>query len=166
MKTSVAVFNTHQRAIDTLILLKENKFPLSKVSLMGKADIVDDKISVRSNELLIASPALAGGIIGTTLGLLSGIGLFVIPGLGFLFGAGAVVGAVGGFDLGIVTGGIGSLLLQLGFGNDYAVKYEEMLKGGKFMMMIEGTDEEIKRAKTIIGNKHISYDVHEYKQVA
>ncbi|MBL7892943.1 MAG: hypothetical protein JNL63_09960 [Bacteroidia bacterium] len=166
MKTSIAVFNSHQEAVSSIILLNENRFPLKKVSLMGKAEIIDDKIHVRSNEPLIETPVIAGSILGTTIGLLSGIGLFAIPGLGFLFGAGAVIGAICGFDLGLVTGGLGTLLLQMGIKNEYAVKYDEYVKDGKFLLMINGTNEEIEMAKRIMGKRHIGYDVHDYKQVA
>lgn len=164
MKTSIAVFNSHQKAIDSIVLLKENNFPLKKVSLIGKAEIVDDKIHVRSSEPIIDSPAIAGTILGTTIGLLTGIGLFAIPGLGFLFGAGAIIGAIGGFDLGLVAGGVGTILLQLGVKNDYAIKYNEQIKNGKFLLIVNGTEEEIDQAKTILKDVHISYDVHENKK--
>lgn len=165
MKTSIAVFNSHKKAIDAIVSLKENDFPLKKVSIIGKAEIVDNKIEVRSNDLLIDTPAIAGTILGTVLGLLTGIGLFAIPGFGFLFGAGAIIGTIGGFDLGIIAGGMGTLLLQLGIKNEYAVKYNEYLKDGKFILIVNGTSEEIENAKKIIGHDHINYHVHEYRQL-
>ena len=165
MKTSIAVFDSHDKAIASVVLLKEHDFPLSKVSLMGQADLVDDKIHIRSNEKIINTPVIAGSILGTTIGLLTGVGLFAIPGFGFLFGAGAIVGAIGGFDLGLITGGIGTLLLQAGIEDEYAVEYNEHIKDGKFLLMVNGTEEEINTAKKIIGEEHIKFHVHQHGNV-
>lgn len=165
MKTSIAVFDSHDKAIASIILLKEHDFPLTQVSLIGQAELVDDKIHIRSNEKIINTPVIAGSIIGTTVGLLTGIGLFAIPGFGFLFGAGAIVGAIGGFDLGLITGGIGTLLLQIGIENEYAVEYDEHIKSGKFLLMINGTQEEIDLAKKIIGEDHVRFSIHQHKHI-
>ena len=45
--------------------------------------------------------------------MLTGLGLFAIPGFGVLFGAGAVIGAFAGFDAGIIAGGLSTILVEL-----------------------------------------------------
>lgn len=161
MKTSVAVFASHHDAVSSIVALKKHDFPLSKVSLVGQAELVDEKIQVQSNDKLINTPVIAGTVLGTTIGLLTGVGLFAIPGFGLLFGAGAVVGALGGFELGVATGGFVTLLLQMGIHEDYAVVYDEHIKDGKFLLMIDGSNEEIDLARKIIGEEHIEYNIHE-----
>lgn len=161
MKTSIAVFNSHDEALASVVLLKEHHFPLGLVSIVGKADLIDDKIHLpKSHDALINTPVIAGTVLGTTIGLLTGIGLFAIPGLGFLYGAGAIVGALGGFDLGLVAGGAGTLMLQAGIEQEHAEVYNEHIREGKFLLLIDGTQEEIDRAKEIVGDGHISYNVH------
>ena len=154
MKSSIAIYNSHDEAIHALNLLKNYKFSLEKVSIIGKAEIIDDKIHLSSNTPIIASPLIAGSAIGATLGLLVGISVISVPGLGFLFGAGAVVGALGGLDLGIIAGGIGSILVSLGIKEDYAIKYEEHIKSGKYLIFIDGSDEDIRKAKRILDSEY------------
>jgi uncharacterized membrane protein len=164
MKTSIAIFDSHQHAVESLIKLKEHQFPMKHVSLVGKAEITEDKIHVRSNNALMAAPVVGGTVVGTTLGLLSGISLFAVPGFGFLLGAGAIVGALAGFNIGLVTGGIGSLMMQMGIDKDYAVKYHEMIEDGKFLLFIDGTQEQVEQARKIIGEQHSGYAIHKAMQ--
>ncbi len=160
MKASVAVYNSHDDAIHALTELKENGINMKNVSVVGQASIEDDHIKLRSNAPLIASPLLAGSVLGTTLGLLTGIGIFTIPGLGVIFGAGALIGTLGGFEVGAIAGGFASMLLALGIHNDYAVKYEEHIKNGKFLVILKGTEEEIEKASEILDHEHAEYLEH------
>ena len=53
-----------------------------------------------------------GVMIGSILGVLTGVGLFAIPGMGFLYGAGILYGGFVGFETGIVGGELLLFLLQ------------------------------------------------------
>lgn len=150
MKSQVAVYDSHEKAINAIKVLDEYNFPMNKVSLLGKADMIDNHIHVKSLEDAKDAPALLGAGAGTIVGLLTGIGAFAIPGFGFLYGAGAVLGAIGGFDLGIIAGGIGTLLATIGIKKDKVVKLNEHLKAGKYLVMVQGTDEDIKQAEHIL----------------
>ena len=159
MKKSIALFSSHDEALEGLEALKSAGINMKHVSLIGKADIIDDKIQVKSNKGLIAAPTVAGTVIGATIGALTGIGLFAIPGLGVLFGAGAVIGAFAGFDVGIVAGGLSSILIEWGVKEEH-IKYEEHIKAGGFLMFIDGLEEEINRAESIIEGKHMGIAIH------
>ncbi len=150
MKSQVAVYDSHEKALQAIKVLSEHNFPMEKVSLMGKAEVIDDHIHVKSLEDVKDAPALLGAGAGTIVGLLTGVGAFAIPGFGFLYGAGAVLGAIGGFDLGIIAGGIGTLLATIGIKKDKVVKVHEHLKAGKFLVMVQGTSEDIKKAEQIL----------------
>jgi len=150
MKSQVAVYDSHEKAINALKVLNDNNFPMNKVSMLGKAEVIDDHIHVKSLEGMKNAPALLGAGAGTILGLLTGVGAFAIPGFGFLYGAGAVLGALGGFDIGIITGGIGSLLATIGIKKDKVVKCNEHLKAGKYLIAVQGTPEEVKTAENIL----------------
>jgi hypothetical protein len=69
-------------------------------------------------------PAITGAILGPILGILTGVKLFAIPGLGFLFGIGAVLGALAGFSLGIVGGGVITLIAILAIKSSAVLKYK------------------------------------------
>lgn len=154
MKKSIAIFSSHEEALEGLEALKSAGINMKHVSLIGKADIIDDKVHVKSNKALIAAPTVAGTVIGTTVGVLTGIGLFAIPGLGVLFGAGAVIGAFAGFDAGIIAGGLTTVLVELGI-KEENIKYEEHIKEGSFLMFIDGPEQEFDRAEAVIEGKHL-----------
>ena len=153
MKKSIAVFHSHDEAIHALGELKEKGVDMNKISLIGRAEIVDDKINIRSNKPLIAAPIAVGTVLGTTIGLMTGIGLFAVPGLGVLFGAGAIVGALGGFEVGVAAGGLTTILVELGVKEDH-ITYEEHIKDGSFLMFIDGTEEEIAHVESLLHGRH------------
>jgi hypothetical protein len=150
MKAQVAVYDSHQKALEAIKVLSDHNFPMDKVSLLGKADVIGNHIHVKSMEDIKDAPALLGAGAGTIVGLLTGVGAFAIPGFGFLYGAGAVLGAIGGFDLGIIAGGIGTLLATIGIKKDKVVKVHEHLDAGKFLVIVQGTSEDIENAKRIL----------------
>ncbi|MEW5674802.1 hypothetical protein ABGT15_00630 [Flavobacterium enshiense] len=136
--------------MDAIKVLNDHDFPMKNVSLIGTAEVIDDHIHVRTSDVVQKAPAVIGMGAGTVIGLLSGIGVFAIPGFGFLYGAGALVGAIAGFDLGIVTGGLISFFSYLGIKEDEVVQYEEHLKEGKFIVVVNGSLEEVERAEHIL----------------
>lgn len=150
MKSKIAIYDTHEKAVEAIKVLNGENFPMSNVSLLGSAEIIEDHIHVKSMEGIKKAPAIIGMGAGTVIGLLSGIGIFTIPGFGFLYGAGALVGAFAGFDLGIVTGGLVSFFSFIGIKEDNVVKCEEHLKQGKFIVVVNGTLEEIEKAEHIL----------------
>lgn len=159
MKKSIAIFSSHDEAHEGLEALKAAGIHMAGISVIGKADVENDQIRVKSNRALIAAPTVAGTVIGTTIGVLTGIGIFAIPGLGLLFGAGAVIGAFAGFDAGIIAGGLTTILVELGVKKDNEI-YEKHLKEGNFLMFIDGTDEEIENAENILDGKHLGITKH------
>jgi hypothetical protein len=150
MKSQIAIYNTHEKAVDAIKLLSHQDFPMENVSLLGKAEVIEDHIHIKSLDTIKKAPALIGMGAGTVLGLLSGIGVFAIPGFGFLYGAGALVGIIAGLDLGLIAGGAISLLTFTGIKQEEVVKCEEHLKEGKFMVIVNGASEEIEKAKHIL----------------
>jgi uncharacterized membrane protein len=161
MKTSIAVYNSHEDAIYALKELDDCNFPMNIVSIIGQAEITDDKIHLKSNNSLIAAtPLITGSTIGTVLGLLVGVGTIAIPGLGVLFGAGAIIGAFGGFELGSIAGGLGSILLTLGLKDHDVIKYEQHIKDGKYLLYINGSELEIETAQHILNHEHAEINIH------
>lgn len=159
MKKSISIFDSHDQAVKALEELRESGVNMSKISLVGQAEVVDDHVHVKSNKALVAAPVAVGSVLGTTLGVLTGVGLFAIPGLGILFGAGAIVGALAGFQVGVVTGGLTTILVDLGVKEDH-VEYEQHLKEGRFLLFYDGSDEEIDHVERIIEGKHLGVARH------
>lgn len=150
MKSQIAVYDTHEKAVNAIKQLGAENFSMANVSLMGKAEIIEDHIHIKSHDTLTKTPAIVGMGAGTLIGLLSDVGVFAIPGFGFLYGAGALVGIIAGVDLGIVAGGFVSLLSSIGMNEETIDKVNEHANDGKFIVIVKGSIEEIDKAKHIL----------------
>lgn len=151
MITAVGVYETHAQAVQALHELKQANFPARQLSILGKADVKDPHSEADEDEMSDrAGKGVGLGILaGSTLGVLTGVGVFAIPGLGFLFGAGALVGAIAGLDLGLIGGGIAGAL-AIGLHREHYEKYDKYLKEGKFLVVVHGSAKEIEHAKDIL----------------
>lgn len=114
MEQTVGVYLSHQHALKAVEVLIEHGFHKENVSIIGQAELIDDNLLISSGELIQGTEIGIGAAAGATLGILTGIGVFAIPGLGFIFGAGALLGAIAGFDFGIIAGGLVAFLTSLG----------------------------------------------------
>ena len=150
MAVEVAVFSSHQKAVDALKALKEAGIPLKDISLLSKPNENNEDLTLENLTEPENVPLLVGAGAGTLVGLLTGLGAFAIPGFGFLYGAGAIIGAIAGFDLGVLTGGVVTLLATAGMDEDTAKKAEEHLHAGKFLIVVKGPMDEIKKAKDVL----------------
>lgn len=106
-KSVVGVFSDHHQAVEAAKSLIDQKFSKEDISIVGRMEDVkgDVHLPVVSN-MKHAKPVAIGSAVGAVTGILTGIGIFAVPGLGFLYGAGALVGAIAGFDFGLITGGL------------------------------------------------------------
>ena len=150
MNKTVGVYDTHEKAIEAVEELKRAGYPVQQVSLIGEAVIIDDLMHVRKNRWIKNVPAIIGAIAGPILGLLAGVKLFAIPGLGFLFGIGAALGALAGFSLGIACGGAISLIAILVIRSRTVLKYREHFEEKGFKVIAHGNDKEVNKAKEIL----------------
>ncbi len=164
MKSALGVYDSHDKAVQAVIELKEAGFPVKQLSIIGKAEteVVDDQLHVTPKDPIKVAGVGAGTAVGATLGILTGVGLFAIPGLGFLYGAGALVGAIAGFDFGLIGGGIASVLTTVGVKDENVKKYHEDLEAGRFIVVAHGTEAEVNHAKDILHahDTHEDLDIH------
>ena len=77
--------------------------------------------------------------------------------MGFLFGAGAVIGAIAGFDVGLIGGGLASAMASLGVKDDNTKKYHDALVAGKFLVTVHGKGSDVNKARDIL-HEHGTHD--------
>jgi hypothetical protein len=163
MTTAVGVYETHAQALEALHELKSKDFPVRQVSILGRADVKNPHSQADEDEISKqAGKGVGIGILtGSTLGILTGVGVFAIPGLGFLFGAGALVGALAGLDFGLIGGAIAGAL-SIGLHKDHYEKYDQYLKEGKFLLIVHGSADEAEQAKSTLHQhgQHIELQTH------
>ena len=150
MNTIVGIYSTHEKAIEAIEELKRTGYPIQQVSLIGKAVVIDDLMHIKNNRKIKNAPAIIGAILGPILGILAGVKIFALPGLGFLFGIGAVLGALAGFSLGIACGGVLSLIAILVIKSRSVLKYHEHIEEKGFQIIAHGNNEEVNKAKEIL----------------
>jgi uncharacterized membrane protein len=77
---------------------------------------------------------------------LAGVGALAIPGIGPIVAAGPLAGALSG----AVTGGVAGGLIDLGIPEDKGRQYEENLKQGGVLAVIETSDDKANDASSIL----------------
>ena len=162
MKSIVGVYESHDKALAAVQELKKSGYPDRLLSVVGKADLIDKHLHIKSNNAIEKTEASIGVVAGTILGVLTGVGIFAIPGFGFLFGAGALVGAFAGADLGIIAGGITAILTSAGVDEVNAVKYEKHLNEGKFLVFADGDDAQLKQAHQMLHTQGQTLELTSY----
>ncbi|MEB3828962.1 DUF1269 domain-containing protein [Phormidium sp. CCY1219] len=165
LKRAVGVFPDLENARGALEELKDNHFPMERVSVIAKdtetplgADIETERKGNKADEGA-AVGAATGGALGTLGGLLVGLGALAIPGIGPVMLAGATATAlattISGGAIGAAAGGLVGALVGLGIPEKQAKIYNDRVAQGDYLIIIEGTDDEIHRAEEIVQRRGI-----------
>lgn len=160
MDAMIGIYDDHDLALQAVQELKDNNYPVEKITIMGKAatELIDKDMHVMTKNPLSVASVGTTTAVGTAVGALVGAGMFAIPGLGFLYGAGTLIGAIAGFDFGLIGGGVAAVLAMIGVRDEFQRRYAEALADGKFLVIAHGDEEEVDRAKAILNGRlsHIS----------
>lgn len=164
-KRAVGTFSNRQQAQEALNQLKNSNFPMDKVSILAQ-----DADKVQGNQIggaEVKEPgieevkegagigAVGGTVLGGIGGLLVGLGALVIPGAGPFLAAGTLATTFAGAGIGAATGGLVGALTGLGIPEEQAQVYSQRVSKGEYLVMVDGTEEEIHRATSILGNSGI-----------
>lgn len=160
-KRGVGVFSHRRDAEHALHELKKVGFDMNRVSVItedgDKNDIagadVRDRVGDKSDEGAKVGAA-TGGALGGLTGLLVGLGTLAIPGIGPIMLAGAaattLATTLAGAGIGAVAGSLLGTLIGLGIPEERARVYDERVRRGHYLVIIDGTDTEIARAEAIL----------------
>ena len=163
MNATIGIYESHDLAVEAVKKLKESGYPIGQLSIMGltQTEDVDKDMNITAHEpIKNAEVSLGtGSVVGAALGILTGVGIFAIPGLGALYGACALVGAIAGFDFGLIGGGIASALTTVGVKDHNAKKYHDALVAGKFLVIAHGNQEHVKQAEDILSEHGTHHDL-------
>jgi hypothetical protein len=151
MKSIIGVYESHENAVSALQELKKSGYPVGQLSVIGKAEIVNNHLYIKSKDAIEKAEFSIGAVAGTILGILTGVGVFAIPGLGILYSGGAFYGAIMGLWGGIVTGGL-AVVLTTGWGinKTNADRYEQYIKEGNFIVIAQGDQEQLTKAHDVL----------------
>ncbi|NMF60218.1 general stress protein [Pseudanabaena yagii] len=173
-KRAIGTFSNHSEAETALRELRDSNFPMDKVSVVGQD--IDRKTNIAgadgSNSLSdlaekhnkadqgAATGAATGGAVGGLTGLLVGLGMVAIPGVGPIMLAGAaattLATTLAGGAIGAATGGIVGALVGMGIPEDRAKKYSDRIEHGDYLVMVEGSNDDVQRAQKILSHRGIN----------
>jgi uncharacterized membrane protein len=87
-----------------------------------------------------------------------------VPVLGHIVILGPLAATVvGGLQGAVVGGGLSALagaLMSIGIPKDSVLRYETAIKANKFLLIVHGTEEELKRAREILPNTDVASIEH------
>ncbi|MEH2067052.1 MAG: histidine kinase [Nostoc sp.] len=166
-KRAIGVFSHRRDAEAALTELRDAGFPLSRVSVIAK-DADDRGIAGVDNRNIGAgnkaddgakAGAATGGVVGGLTGLLVGLGTLAIPGIGPVIAGGAAATAIAttlaGGAIGAAAGGIVGGLVGLGIPEDRARVYSDRFQRGDYLLIVDGTEGEIRQAEAILKRQGI-----------
>jgi hypothetical protein len=172
----VGVFEHRRDAEAALTELRAAGFSMDEVSIIGKdagSNVSAPGTDLQGNKASDGAKAGAatGAALGGLGGLLVGLGALAIPGVGpvLLGGAAAtaLATAVTGAGIGAATGGITGGLVGLGIPENKARVYNTRLNRGDYIVMVDATDDEVRRAESILKRHNIQdYDVFDATDVS
>lgn len=171
MATVIGVFRSREQAEAAVRAMRDDGFRDNEISIVAKrkggeaAKRKDDTeqaaepggMDMGTGEDL-SEGASWGGTLGGVAGLLAGVGALTIPGVGPIIAAGPLAAGLSG----AVTGGITGGLLDLGLPEERGRHYEEEVKRGNILAVIETSAERIDKAAEILRSKGAN-DVESHK---
>ena len=178
---AIGVFPYRLETENALLEIKSSGFPMHNVSVIGRNTYIGDEVAgvaVHANmdhkidEVAVADEgavagAATGGAIGGMTGLLVGLSTLAIPGVGPVLFAGEAATALAATLAGTAIGAGGSSLVGALIGSDAvdneARIYSDLLEQGYYLIVVDGTEYQIRNAGEILTRKGISqwqvYDV-------
>jgi len=162
----VAVYRSHTEADQALKELQSGGVDMRKLSIVGKGYHTEEHaVGYYNAGDRMKYWGKVGAFWGGFWALLFGSAIFMIPGLGPILAAGPVVAwIVAGLEGAVEVGALGVLgagLFSMGIPKDSIVKYETALKTDQFLLIANGTAEEVAKAKDILATTHpVSFSTH------
>ncbi|MGF1675500.1 MAG: general stress protein [Rivularia sp. (in: cyanobacteria)] len=163
-KRAVGTFPSRDDAEKALYKLRDSGFSMDKVSLLaknadGNEQIAGTEVRNERGENEAQEGAGIGATTGTVLGglggLLLGLGELFIPGAGPFLAAGTIATTLAGAGLGAATGGIVGALTGMAIPEEDAQMYQDRIDNGYYLLIVEGYEDEIDRAGSILNNHQI-----------
>jgi hypothetical protein len=151
----IGVYAHIDEAEEAVGKLGASGFPIEQVSIIARNLGTEKKVHgfVTSCDVGAAA-AQTGAWVGGIFGLLVGAAFLWVPGVGPLIIAGSLTAALAGGLEGAVAGaavaGFLGWLTALGISKDHILKYEEVVKAGKYLVVAHGTAAQAASAKTTL----------------
>lgn len=151
----IGVYQSMSEAEEAVRTLGRGSFPITQVSIVAQNLESEKEVHGYITTGDVAKTGTSTGAwVGGLFGLLVGAAFIWVPGFGPLLVAGplaaALLGGIEGAVAGATGGGLLGALVGWGVSKQHILKYEEHLKGGKYLLIAHGSAEEATRAHNIL----------------
>lgn len=169
---AVAVYDLHTRAETAVKALQRAGFDMKKISIIGRDYHTEQHVVGFLNAGDRAKVfGKFGAFWGGLMGILFGSAMMFVPVVGHVIVLGPLAAALfGGLQGAVLVGGISALagaLMAVGIPKDSVLRYETALKADKFMLVVHGDAQEIKRAQELLKTSGLSsFDHHRVQEEA
>lgn len=152
---AVAVYDLHTQAEAAVKALQRAGFDMKKISIIGRDYHTEEHVVGFLNAGDRAKVfGKFGAFWGGLMGVLFGSAMMFIPVVGHVIVLGPLAAALfGGLQGAVLVGGISALaggLIAVGIPKDSVLRYETALKADKFMLVVHGDAQEIRRAHELL----------------
>lgn len=162
---AVAVYEQHTQAENAVKALQRAGFDMKGISIIGKdyqiAEHVIGFLNAGDRARILGK---YGAFWGGLMGVLFGSAMMFVPVLGHVIVLGPLAAMLfSGLQGAVVVGGVSALagaLISIGIPKDSVLRYEAALKANKFMLMVHGDEEEIRRAQEVLQSSGLSSFEH------
>jgi uncharacterized membrane protein len=163
---AVAVYATHTEAELAIKSLQKSGFDLKRLSIVGKDFHTEEHaVGYYNTGDRVRFWGKTGAFWGGLAGILFSSAFLLIPVVGHIIVLGPLVSSIiGGLEGATVVGATSALfgaLVGMGIPKDSVIQYENEVKAGRFLVVAQGTQDEVKRAKEVLASaKPTSVAVH------
>lgn len=163
---AVAVYDTHTQAESAVKVLQRAGFDMKKFSIIGRDYHTEEHVVGFLNAGDRAKFfGKLGAFWGGLMGMLFGSALLFVPVVGHVIILGPLAATIfGGLQGAVLVGGASALvgaLMAIGIPRDSVLRYETALKSDKFLLIVHGDAQEIKRARELLTTSGLaSFDHH------
>jgi hypothetical protein len=156
---AVAVYTTHDQADAAIKVLQKSGFDMRKLSIIGKDFRTEEHaVGYYNTGDRVKFWGKTGAFWGGLAGILFSSAFLVIPVVGHIIVLGPLVSSIiGGLEGAAVAGGTSALfaaLIGLGIPKDSVIQYENEVKAGKFLVLAQGSPDEVARAQGILAQSN------------
>ena len=154
-KVLVKVFDSYEDAAKCVSTLIDGGVLKKYISVIGKGEQEEqNKFEYKKNAENMIFWGEQGAFWGGLWGLLMGGILFWAPGVGPILATGQILTTIAGMAGGAVmfgaAGAMTAWLVDLGIEKSLAIKYGDMIKENKILVIVHGDEDAVKIAKKVV----------------